>query len=329
MDYKAKYLKYKCKYHSLKKKIEKSKCCKKVQKGGGAVSYCYLCGGPIFNEGMFTLKNLNKYRKYSNKLVNIEHASNIVEEIEDMENIPDEIKKEIVNNVIYLNDEKYKWMNDLLILHWSGMILKISDYSNWDHDFTDSKGIEHFFSGNNFIVHKDCYEITKQKYGDYNSLYMEEYNPINYGFIKNYNTQEYNWLKYFYNNVDYVLESPLKNSKNKKRILNINHKVSKQIIPKFIDFLSAYKKNNKIPEKGYKWMKEIISYTYGGNIENYMEYFEKIINKSLLDKNKERPSPSESATKFKVGSKKKGNDGNMWIVVENKNGVKRWSKLKN
>ena len=55
----------------------------------------------------------------------------------------------------------------------------------------------------------------------------------------------------------------------------------------------------------------------------------KIINKSLLDKNKERPSPSESATKFKVGSKKKGNDGNMWIVVENKNGVKRWSKVKN
>ena len=99
----------------------------------------------------------------TNKLVNIEHASNIVEEIEDMENIPDEIKKEIVNNVIYLNDEKYKWMNDLLILHWSGMILKISDYSNWDLDFTDSEGIEHFFSGNNFIVHKDCYEITKQK----------------------------------------------------------------------------------------------------------------------------------------------------------------------
>jgi hypothetical protein len=35
-------------------------------------------------------------------------------------------------------------------------------------------------------------------------------------------------------------------------------------------------------------MKEIISYTYGGNIENYMKYFEKIINKSLPDKKKER-----------------------------------------
>ena len=50
--------------------------------------------------------------------------------------------------------------------------------------------------------------------------------------------------------------------------------------------------------------------------------------KSSPVKKKERPSPSESATKFKVGTKKKGNDGNMWIIVENKNGVKRWNKVK-
>jgi len=39
-----------------------------------------------------------------------------------------------------------------------------------------------------------------------------------------------------------------------------------------------------------------------------------------------RPSPSESATKFQVGTKKKGNDGNMWVIKENKNGTKRWAK---
>ena len=39
-----------------------------------------------------------------------------------------------------------------------------------------------------------------------------------------------------------------------------------------------------------------------------------------------RPSPSESATKFKVGTKRKGNDGNRWVVKENKNGTKRWVK---
>lgn len=42
----------------------------------------------------------------------------------------------------------------------------------------------------------------------------------------------------------------------------------------------------------------------------------------------ERPSPSQSATLFTVGQKKKGNDGNMYQVKENKNGVKRWVKVK-
>lgn len=42
-----------------------------------------------------------------------------------------------------------------------------------------------------------------------------------------------------------------------------------------------------------------------------------------------RKGPSDSATKFKVGTKKKGNDGNMWKIVENKNGTKRWLKISN
>lgn len=40
-----------------------------------------------------------------------------------------------------------------------------------------------------------------------------------------------------------------------------------------------------------------------------------------------RPSPPESATQFNKGIKKKGNDGNMYIIVVNKNGVKKWKKL--
>ncbi len=39
-----------------------------------------------------------------------------------------------------------------------------------------------------------------------------------------------------------------------------------------------------------------------------------------------RPSPSESATSFPVGTHRKGNDGNMYAIVENKNGVHRWQK---
>ena len=40
-----------------------------------------------------------------------------------------------------------------------------------------------------------------------------------------------------------------------------------------------------------------------------------------------RKGPSSSATKSSVGTKKKGNDGNMWKIVKNKNGTKRWLKM--
>ena len=42
-----------------------------------------------------------------------------------------------------------------------------------------------------------------------------------------------------------------------------------------------------------------------------------------------RKGPSYSATKQRIGTKKKGNDGNIWKIVENKNGIKRWLKISN
>ena len=40
-----------------------------------------------------------------------------------------------------------------------------------------------------------------------------------------------------------------------------------------------------------------------------------------------RKAPSESATLFKKGTIKKGNDGNRWTIVTNVQGVKRWQKV--
>ena len=59
-----------------------------------------------------------------------------------------------------------------------------------------------------------------------------------------------------------------------------------------------------------------------------------MVEKHLTKKNKRsndkrrggRPSPSESATKFKVGTVKQGNDNHQWIVIKNKKDVKRWVK---
>ena len=40
-----------------------------------------------------------------------------------------------------------------------------------------------------------------------------------------------------------------------------------------------------------------------------------------------RKAPSESATLFKKGTIKKGNDGNRWVIVTNARGVQRWQKV--
>jgi hypothetical protein len=40
-----------------------------------------------------------------------------------------------------------------------------------------------------------------------------------------------------------------------------------------------------------------------------------------------RKAPSKSATLFESGTVKKGNDGNKWVIVTNKVGVKRWQKV--
>jgi len=39
-----------------------------------------------------------------------------------------------------------------------------------------------------------------------------------------------------------------------------------------------------------------------------------------------RQGPTESAKNFTIGTKKRGNDGNMWVIIQTKNS-KRWSKV--
>ncbi|ARF10008.1 hypothetical protein Indivirus_7_24 [Indivirus ILV1] len=46
------------------------------------------------------------------------------------------------------------------------------------------------------------------------------------------------------------------------------------------------------------------------------------------NKQKNRKGPNESATLFEVGTEKEGNDGNIWVIVVNKNGVKNGKRSK-
>jgi len=78
-----------------------------------------------------------------------------------------------------------------------------------------------------------------------------------------------------------------------------------------INFLMNPLKNEKNESRIIKIWKPIVN---------------QILKKKIIIK-KDRPSPSESATLFELGKKKRGNDGNMYIIVVNKNGVKRWKKV--
>ena len=43
-------------------------------------------------------------------------------------------------------------------------------------------------------------------------------------------------------------------------------------------------------------------------------------------KSSSRKSPTDSATCHDVGTEKKGNDGDMWVITSDKNGVNHWTK---
>lgn len=47
-----------------------------------------------------------------------------------------------------------------------------------------------------------------------------------------------------------------------------------------------------------------------------------------MSNDSKRKGPTQSATLYKIGTKKTGNDGNKWIITETSNGVKRWKLYK-
>lgn len=46
----------------------------------------------------------------------------------------------------------------------------------------------------------------------------------------------------------------------------------------------------------------------------------------MAERKKERKGPSDSATAYSVGTRKKGNDGAVWTIIKTKAGVRRWKR---
>lgn len=76
--------------------------------------------------------------------------------------------------------------------------------------------------------------------------------------------------------------------------------------------------DKKTGELRYCWSSDVS--------ELYWDETIKISPRSSKKEKTNRPSPSESATHFKVGTKKKGNDGQVWKVIKASNGSQRWQR---
>lgn len=239
-------------------------------------------------------------------------------------------KEKIIKlNKILSNFDKFKQIektnksfskyNKITILFPNGVIKHNIKYK--DNDYFDKyNSIELFNPSKNkytdsitpgLPMHTECWKLAQTKFnhilkfedflfnkyeknndGKFYSLWLLHY--INYYVVDKYFTQD--WINNLYS---LTFENFLYNEKD-WYILYLPSGESKEAL-----------KNSKRIEKN---LLKII----------------KGITKSIPKKEvtlKDRPSPSESATGFKKGFKKKGNDGNMYIIDVNKNGVNRWKKI--
>lgn len=63
------------------------------------------------------------------------------------------------------------------------------------------------------------------------------------------------------------------------------------------------------------------------NADRVIKNIKKLMKSKKIMPKRTRPSPTESATKFRIATKRKGGDGNIWKVTKTKSGVKRWVKV--
>ena len=211
---------------------------------------------------------------------------------------------------------------------------------------------------NNIIIDKDLLKILKKIKWIEKSTILLSNEKVKHGY------KEFSCNIYFCNkkNECYSIKNPKdgivlhtdcwKFAKSKNIILNytnfnitkadIKKKMWKQYKFKYLNYKPAnlyhsqdfqFKKLEKNKKHWYILFSPISKLPKSKlNAKRIMININKIkkMNKSKINrsKTKNRPSPSVSATLYIVGTKKKGNDGNIYIVKQITNGSKRWYKYK-
>ena len=293
---------------------------------GGSDIYCIICGGPPLNRSIINNTNLlKKVLKNNPDVTDWERPENLIED--DIKNISKSEIKALTDSIKILS--RHDWLNNFIALLPNNKTIPVT----YDGDFfIDKKGVEYsadeadsYYMKTGIFMHKNCYQLMK-KYKEINfneiksKINLNFFINMDYGIIKKYQHQFFQQILAYLEN-PYLLENPLKNLKNKDRILSLNHPISKtktikskkKSIRKISRKLSRKKSKKKSRKKSKKKSKK---------------KSRKKSKKSHRTKSKKiRPSPSESATLFSVDTTKRGNDGNTWIIIQTKSGVNRWKKL--
>lgn len=293
---------------------------------GGGQTYCYICGAPLTTLGqiidpkitkkLFEIINsiIKKQKPRLQKNLKRDFTrgnSYLIPElmIKDLKTYfpdPNHEYYDIIQTLIKIIEKhtlelgyikKYQWLEKLILLHKSGKNIPVFTEDSWQGEFKDSNGTI-YYSVNAFlkhydgiVMHKDCYTLKSNKFGKFNYDNLNPKKTINHNIANNYQEQDIDWDKIFYNSHDFILESPLKNTKNKKRVESI----------KLYFTGSIHKKSNKELNKNK--------------------------NTAKSSKSREgRPSPPFSAKDY-PNKKKKGGDGKIWISIPDKNGVYKWKRV--
>ena len=279
-----------------------------IMKGGGSfTSFCPICGLHFYISYDELLKTVEEYddgvfyrNKKKNKMCWTKNRDKIVSNINKLIKSKKSTFSHYKGITLLLQNSKVKHnvkFDDNNVFVGYDEVYLDTPLQSFDNEGT--KGLP---------MHTECWNLAKSKFKHELKLDDFLYNKnvkvsndretylfdsIDYGVAKKYQGQD--WSD---NNYGLDPDSFLLNNK---------------------DWYILYRPSNKSDEasKNSKRLEKILKKIINGIKKPKQEN---------IQKNKDRPSPSQSATMFKKGTKKKGNDGNMYIVETDKNGTKKWKK---
>lgn len=279
--------------------------------------YCVICG--ITASGLDSYNNDIKYLTKIIKTGKFDLPSKSKKYIYRLSNKSQKITPELLLNYKkYINDvlklrATFKWCSQLYLITHDKVIKDINTFDRDDWGgFTNMKAKKGYQTQlgswidvdditSALICHKSCYNLLCKKL-NYKLKINDIYNKLNeISLLSNYKEnlnkyiglQDFPWTKIIIDDKNFINFENIM-ALNKELKINYNN----------INFLTDPLKNSI-------------------NAKRIIGIWKPIIRKN---KKKIRPSPSESATLYKIGTIKKGNDGNLYIIYITKNKIKKWKR---